>query len=173
MSLFTGHSRPLDKVGLAPRQYTEWNEVEGMLTLLEISHSRGCCLKFTVLLVQEGVLTKMTKYQRPQALCPGGLYSWWHFLSSANGSGSCNCAPVMWAYGVPCPVVVSPNAGPCKEDKLLYPDHHLIWCMESGFRPAQILCLWARWKYTDLPEICLKSLLKPNRNIQVTKGLED
>ena len=32
--------------------------------------------------------------------------------------------------------MVSPNASLCKEDKLLYPDHHLIWCMKSGFRPA-------------------------------------
>ena len=33
--------------------------------------------------------------------------------------------------------MVSPNVGLRKGDKLLYPDHHLIWCMESGFRPAQ------------------------------------
>ena len=34
--------------------------------------------------------------------------------------------------------MVSPNAGLHKEDKLLYPDHHLIWIVESGFRPAQL-----------------------------------
>ena len=45
----------------------------------------------------------------------------------------------MWAYGIPCPAMVSPNAGPCKENKLLYPDHHLIWCVESGFRPVHIV----------------------------------
>ena len=58
-------------------------------------------------------------------------------MSPANGSGSHDCAPVMWAYGAPCPVMVSPNAGLCKEDKPLYLDHHLIWCAESGFRPTQ------------------------------------
>ena len=108
----------------------------GMLTLLEISHSRGCYLKFAVLLVQRVCSPKWPNTKRPQALCPRGLYSWWHFASPANGSGSHDCAPVMWAYGALCPAMVSPNAGLCKEDKLLYLDHHLIWCVESGFRPA-------------------------------------
>ena len=75
--------------------------------------------------------------KRPRALCPGGLYSWWHFASPANESGSRDCAPVTWAYGTPCPAMVSPNVGPSKEGKLLYPDHHLIRCTKSGFRPAQ------------------------------------
>ena len=30
--------------------------------------------------------------------------------SSANGSRSHDCAPVTWAYGIPCPAMVSPNA---------------------------------------------------------------
>ena len=34
--------------------------------------------------------------------------------------------------------MVSPNASLCKEDKLLYPDYHLIRYVKSGFRPAQI-----------------------------------
>ena len=70
MSLSTGRSRPLDKVGQAPRQYTEWNDVGGMLTLLEVSHSRGSYLKFAVLLVQKGVLTRTTKYQRTPGPVP-------------------------------------------------------------------------------------------------------
>ena len=32
--------------------------------------------------------------------------------------------------------MVSPNASLCKEDKLLYPDHHLIRYTKSGFRTA-------------------------------------
>ena len=57
----------------------------GALTLLEIPLSRGCCVKCTVLPVQEGVLTHTTECQtsqrttnnnRPQVLCPGGIYSW-------------------------------------------------------------------------------------------------
>ena len=68
MSYFTGHSRPLDKVGLAPRQYTEWNEVRCTLSLLEFSHSRGCYLKFAVLLVQRVCSPKRPKTKDP-GLC--------------------------------------------------------------------------------------------------------
>ena len=34
--------------------------------------------------------------------------------------------------------MVSPNASLHKEDKLLYPDHHLKRYAKSGFRPAHI-----------------------------------
>ena len=86
----------------------------GTLTLLEVSHSRGYYLKFAVLLVQRVCSPERPNTKEPRALCPGGLYSWWHFTSPANGSGSHDCAPVMWAYGVPCPAMVSPNAGRAK-----------------------------------------------------------
>ena len=33
--------------------------------------------------------------------------------------------------------MMSPNASLHKEDKLLFPDHHLIWNAKSGFRPVQ------------------------------------
>ena len=135
VSLFTGCSRPLDKVGPAPKQYTEWNEVRCAHSTGDLSQ-QGLLPKVHFTACTKGVFTKTTKYQRPQALCPRGLHSWRHFASSANGSRSCDCAPVMWAYGALCPAMVSPNAGLFKEDKLLYPDHHLIWCMKSGFRPA-------------------------------------
>ena len=98
----------------------------GALTLLEITHSRGCYLKFAVLLVQRVCSPKQPNNKDP------GLCS-----LVASGSRSCDCAPFTWAYGALCPAMVSCNAGPCKEDKLLYPDHHLIRCVESGFRPAQ------------------------------------
>ena len=57
----------------------------GALALLEIPLSRGCCLKCTILPVQGGVLTHTTECytsqrtinnNRPQVLCPGGIYSW-------------------------------------------------------------------------------------------------
>ena len=38
----------------------------GVLTLLEISHSRGCYLKFAC---TKGVFTKTTKYQKDPGLC--------------------------------------------------------------------------------------------------------
>ena len=135
MSLFTRCSRPLDKVGLAPKQYTEWNEVGRAHSTGDLSQ-QGLLPEVHCTACTKDVFTKMTKYQRPRALCPRGLYSWLYFASPANGSGSHDCAPFMWAYGALCPPMVSPNAGLHKEDKLLYPDHHLIWCTKSGFRPA-------------------------------------
>ena len=57
---------------------------------------------------------------------------WWLFIAvdtlCQHPMGrSHDCAPVMWAYGIPCPAMVSPNASQHKEDKLLYPDHYLVW----------------------------------------------
>ena len=55
----------------------------GVHALLEVSLSRGCCLKCTALPVQEGVLTCTAECQtsqrtinnnRPQVLCLGGIY---------------------------------------------------------------------------------------------------
>ena len=51
VSHITGHSRPPGKVGLTPRQYTEWNVV-GARSLYWRTLSRGCCLKCTVLPIQ-------------------------------------------------------------------------------------------------------------------------
>ena len=53
---------------------------------------------------------ELSTKNRPQVLCSGGIYSWWHSASSANGSRSHDGAPVTWAYGIPCPAMVSPNA---------------------------------------------------------------
>ena len=74
MSLFTGCSRPLDKVGLAPKQYTEWNEVGCTHSTGDLSQ-QGLLPEVRCTACTKGVFTKMTKYQRPQALCPRGLYS--------------------------------------------------------------------------------------------------
>ena len=46
----------------------------GTLALLEISHSRGCYLKFTVLLMQKGVLTKTTEDQKNPGSCALVVY---------------------------------------------------------------------------------------------------
>ena len=84
----------------------------------------------------KGVFTKMTKYQKDP-----GLYALEAYIAGDTlrhqpmGAGHVT-APVMWAYGTPCPAIVSPNVGPSKEGKLLYPDHHLIRCtkVDSGPR---------------------------------------
>ena len=78
----------------------------GALTLPEISHSRGCYLKFAVLLVQRVCSPKRPNTKDPRL-----------------------CALEAYIAG--------------KEDKLLYPDHHLIRCTKSGFRPTHfppLLC---------------------------------
>ena len=68
----------------------------------------------------KGVFTKTTKYQRPRALfCALEAYIAGDTLHhQPNGSRSRDYAPVTWAYGAPCPAMVSPNAGLHKEDKL-------------------------------------------------------
>ena len=80
---------------------------------------------------QKNQLTK-----RPQVLCPGGIYSWWLSASSANGSRSHDCAPVAWAYGIPCPAMVSPNASKQIGGQAVVPGWSPYMVLESGFRPA-------------------------------------
>ena len=107
----------------------------GALTLLEISHSRGCYLKFAVLLVQRVCTPRRPKTKDPEPCALEAYIAGDTLCHQPMGVGHVT-APVMWAYGVLCPAMVSPNAGLCKEDKLLYPDHHLIRCTKSGFRPV-------------------------------------
>ena len=59
-------------------------------------------------------------------------------MSTSNGDGSHDCAPVMWAYGIPCPAMVSPNVSQHKEDKLLYPDHYLVWYAKVDSGPHSL-----------------------------------
>ena len=68
MSLSTGHSRPLDKVGLAPKQYMEWNEVRCAHSTGDLSQ-QGLLPEVRCTACTKGVFTKMTKYQRDPGLC--------------------------------------------------------------------------------------------------------
>ena len=68
MSLFTGRSRPLDKVGLAPRQYTEWNEVGRTHSTGDLSQ-QGLLPEVHCTACTKGVFTKTTKYQKDPRLC--------------------------------------------------------------------------------------------------------
>ena len=136
MSLSTGCSRPLDEVGLAPKQYTEWNEVGRARSTGDLSQQgllpEVCCTACTKV-----VFTKTTKYQKDP-----GLYALEAYIAGDTlrhqpmGVGHVT-APVMWAYGTPRPAMVSPNVGPSKEGKLLYPDHHLIRCMKVDSGPRK------------------------------------
>ena len=73
MSLFTGRSRPLDKVGLAPKQYTEWNEVGCTHSTGDLSQ-QGLLPEVRCTACTKGVFTKMTKYQRDPGLCAPEAY---------------------------------------------------------------------------------------------------
>ena len=42
-------------------------------------------------------------------------------VSSANWSRSHDGAPVKWAYGIPCPAMVSPNAGLAQPGQAVVP----------------------------------------------------
>ena len=61
----SGHSRPLDKVGLAPKQYTEWNEVGCAHSTGDLSQ-QGLLPEVRCTACTKGVFTKTTKYQRPR-----------------------------------------------------------------------------------------------------------
>ena len=47
----------------------------------------------------------------------------------------------MWAYGIPCPAMVSPNVKQQREDMLLYPDHYLVWYakVDSGPHSEKVM----------------------------------
>ena len=68
MSLSTGHSRPLDEVGLAPKQYTEWNEVTHAHSTGDLSQ-QGLLPEVRCTACTKGVFTKTTKYQKDPELC--------------------------------------------------------------------------------------------------------
>ena len=65
---FTGRSRPLDKVGLAPKQYMEWNEVGCASSTGDLS-KQGLLPEVPCTACTKDVFTKTTKYQRDPELC--------------------------------------------------------------------------------------------------------
>ena len=112
----------------------------GTLTLLEISHSRGCYLKFAVLLMQKGVLTKTTEDQKNPGSCALVVYIAGDTLRhQPMGAGHMTVLQLRGPMGFRVLQWCHPMW-----DKLLYPDHHLIWCVESGFRPTHFPPLLSR-----------------------------
>ena len=156
MSLSTGRSRPLDEVGLAPKQYTEWNEVGRARSTGDLSQ-QGLLPEVRCTACTKGVFTKTTKYQKDPKLCALEAYIAGDTLCHQPMGAGHVTVPQLWAYGSPCPAMVLPNVGPRKEGKLLYPDHHLIRCTKSGFRPAHPhgkldgLCTEEHYAHEPLP----------------------
>ena len=146
MSHTTGHSRPPGEVGLTPRQYTEWNVVGRARSTGDLSQ-QGLLPEVYRTTCTRGCAHQNDQIPKNPRSCALVVYnSWWHFASPANGSGSHDCAPVAWAYGIPCPAMASPNAGPGKEDKLLHPDDYHIWCSKVDSGPRK-LCGILHWLF--------------------------
>ena len=138
-------SRSPGEVGLTPRQYTEWNVVgracstgdpsqQGLL--LEVYHtaSTGRCAH-----LYYRMLNKPTNYQQttdPRS-CARVVYIAGDTLRhQPMGAGHMTvlhlCGPMAFRVLQWChPMLAEHN-----EDKLLYPDDHLIWCskVDSGPR---------------------------------------
>ena len=105
----------------------------GMLTLLEISHSRGCYLKFTVLLVQRVCSPKRPNTKDP-GLCTLVAYiAGDTFHHQPRGADHMTVLQLRGPMGFRVLQWCHPMLA-CAKNKLLYPDHHLIWCLDSGPR---------------------------------------
>ena len=116
MSLSTRCSRPLDKVGLAPKQYTEWNEVGCTRSTGDLSQQgllpEVCCTACT-----KGVFTKTTKYQRDPELCaPVAYIAGDTSHHQPMGAGHVTVLQLRGPMGLRVLQRVSPNVGPHKVD---------------------------------------------------------
>ena len=144
VSHITGRSRPPAEVGLTPRQYTEWNVVgrahstgdpsqQGLLPVVYRTASTGRCAH-----LHDRVLNKPTnKTTRPQVLCPGGIYIAGDSLRhQPMGAGHMTVLQLHGPMAFHVLQWCHPMLANTKEDKLLYPDDHLIWCskVDSGPR---------------------------------------
>ena len=142
VSHITGRSRPPDEVGLTPRQYTEWNVVgrthstgdlsqQGLLPEVYGTACTGRCAHQNNRIPKNPGSCALVVYIAGDTLHHQPMGAGHMTMLQSHGH-----APVTWAYGIPCHAMVSPNVSLHKEDKLLYPDHHLIWYakVDSGPR---------------------------------------
>ena len=144
VSHITGRSRPPGGVELTPRQYTEWNVVgrarstgdpsqQGLLPEVYRTASTGRHAH-----LHYRMLNKPTNYQQPKdpRSCARVVYKAGDTLRhQPMGAGHMTvlqlCGPMVFHVLQWChPRLASWH----NEGKLLYPDHHLIWCtkVDSG-----------------------------------------
>ena len=145
VSHITGRSRPPGEVGLTPRQYTEWNVVgharstgdpsqQGLLPEVYRTASTGRCAH-----LHYRMLNKPTNYQ--QTTDPRSC-AWVVYIAGDTlrhqpmGAGPMTVLQFRGPMAFHVPQWCHPMLASNKEDKLLYPDDHLIWCskMDSGPR---------------------------------------
>ena len=149
MSHITGCSRPPGEVGLTPRQYTEWNVAGHARSTGDLSQ-QGLLPEVYRTACTRGCAHQNDQIPKNPGSCTLVVYIAGDTSHHQPMGASYMTAPVTWAYGIPCPAMVSPNAGPGKEDKLLHLDDHLIWCskVDSGPHTQHAIgqggvCLWS------------------------------
>ena len=146
VSHITGRSRPLGEVGLTPRQYTEWNVVgrarsagdpsqQGLLPEVYRTASTGRCahLLDRVLTSQRTINKEPTDPRSRVRVVYIAGDTLRHQPMGANHMtvlqlrGPMVFRVLQWCH---------PMLASLMEDKLLYPDDHLIWCskVDSGPR---------------------------------------
>ena len=116
----------------------EWNEV-GRAHSAGGPSQQGLLPKVLCTAYARGVLTRMTKYQRTKdpGLCALGAYIAGDTLRhQPMGVGHVTALQLCGPMGLHVLQWGHPMLAQGKEGKLLYPDHHLIWCIKRGFRPA-------------------------------------
>ena len=144
VSHITGHSRPQVEVGLTPKQYTEWNVAgcarstgdpsqQGLLPEVYHTASTGRCAHLhNRMLTSQRTINK----EQPQVLYPGGIYIAGDTLRhQPMGAGHMTVLQLRGPMASRVPQWCHPMLASHKEDKLLYPDHHLIWHAEVDSGP--------------------------------------
>ena len=145
VSHITGRSRPPGEVGLTPRQYTEWNVVgrarstgdpsqQGLLPVVYRTASTGRCAH-----LHDRVLNKPTNQttQTDPRSCARVVYIAGDSLRhQPMGAGHMTVLQLHGPMAFRVLQWCHPMLASIKEDKLLYPDDHLIWCskVDSGPR---------------------------------------
>ena len=134
------------RLGWLQGQYNEWNVV-GVHTLYWRSLSVGAAAWSAPYCQYRKVCSptrpnanqanKLSTTTDPRFCARGGIYSWWHSASSANGSGSHDGAPVTGAYGH---VMSCNGVAQCwfsTTRTTVVPGWSPYMVPETGFRPAQ------------------------------------
>ena len=154
-SHITGCSRPPGEVGLTPRQYTEWNVVgrahstgdpsqQGLLPVVYHTASTGRCahLHDRVLTSQRAIHKEPTNKQQDPRSCARVVYIAGDSLRhQPMGAGHMTVLQLHGPMAFRVLQWCHPMLASIKEDKLLYPDDHLIWCskVDSGPRTRDSL----------------------------------
>ena len=96
---------------------------------------------------------------------------WWLFIASDSlchqpmGTGHMTVLQLCRLMEFRVPAMVSPNASQYKEDKLLYPDHYLVWYAEVDSGPHTSTTEMIRAMHDYKHELCTLSNVTPSSKI--------